>query len=143
MLHLLLLTRYDVWLVDWRVSCNLPSMARRDYTLDDCAAYDYPAAINKVIEVTKQVPTPYPVGGDSHIKRTRVLVICRHVFKCLSPLRGTLILFSGCDLKSFSPLRETKILFSGCGLNWVSPLIGTKILFCGCGLKCFFTPKRY
>ena len=49
------LTRYDVWLVDWRTSCNLPSMARRDYTLDDCAAYDYPAAINKVIEVTKQV----------------------------------------------------------------------------------------
>lgn len=46
--------RYDVWLVDWRVSCNLPSMARRDYTLDDCAAYDYPAAIDKVIEITKQ-----------------------------------------------------------------------------------------
>lgn len=55
--HCILLpfTRYDVWLVDWRVSCNLPSMVRRDYTLDDCAAYDYPAAINKVIEVTKQV----------------------------------------------------------------------------------------
>ena len=30
-------------------------MVRRDYTLDDCAAYDYPVAINKVIEVTKQV----------------------------------------------------------------------------------------
>ena len=60
MLHLLLLTRYDVWLVDWRVSCNLPSMAQRDYTLDDCAAYDYPAAIDKVIEVTKQVLTPIP-----------------------------------------------------------------------------------
>jgi len=30
-------------------------MARRDYTLDDCAAYDYPTAINKVIEVTKKV----------------------------------------------------------------------------------------
>ena len=42
-------------------------MVRRDYTLDDCAAYDYPVAINKVIEVTKQVQTPYPVGGDSHI----------------------------------------------------------------------------
>ena len=55
MLHLILVTRYDVWLVDWRVSCNLPSMVRKDYTLDDCAAYDYPAAINKVIEVTKQV----------------------------------------------------------------------------------------
>lgn len=47
--------RYDVWLVDWRTSCRLPSMARNDYTLDDCAAYDYPAAIDKVIEITKQV----------------------------------------------------------------------------------------
>ena len=34
-------------------------MARRDYTLDDCAAYDYPAAINKVIEVTKKVSLVY------------------------------------------------------------------------------------
>ncbi|CAH3174456.1 unnamed protein product [Porites lobata] len=46
--------RYDVWLVDWRTSCNLPSMVRKDYSLDDCAAFDYPAAINKVIEITKQ-----------------------------------------------------------------------------------------
>ena len=46
---------YDVWLVDWRTSCNLPSVGHGSYTLDDCAAYDYPAAINKVIEVTKQV----------------------------------------------------------------------------------------
>jgi len=30
-------------------------MVSRKYTLDDCAAYDYPAAINKVIEVTQQV----------------------------------------------------------------------------------------
>ena len=33
-------------------------MVRKDYTLDDCAAFDYPAAINKVIEITKQVHTP-------------------------------------------------------------------------------------
>ena len=33
-------------------------MVRKDYTLDDCAAFDYPAAINKVIEITKQVYTP-------------------------------------------------------------------------------------
>ena len=45
-------------------------MAQRDYTLDDCAAYDYPAAIDKVIEVTKQVLTPIsserglPYGKD-------------------------------------------------------------------------------
>ena len=76
MLHLILVTRYDVWLVDWRVSCNLPSMVRKDYTLDECAAYDYPAAINKVIEVTKQV-YPYshtPEVGDSYMEKTGVII---------------------------------------------------------------------
>ena len=52
---LLFFASYDVWLVDWRTSCNLLSLGHGNYTLDDCAAYDYPAAINKVIEVTKQV----------------------------------------------------------------------------------------
>lgn len=47
--------RYDVWLVDWRVSCDLPWAVYQDYTLDDCAAFDYPAAINKVLEITQQV----------------------------------------------------------------------------------------
>lgn len=27
-----------VWFVDWRTLCNLPSMVRSNYTLDDCAA---------------------------------------------------------------------------------------------------------
>ena len=49
-------TRYDVWLVDWRTSCNLPlTQVESKYTLDDCAAYDYPAAIDKVLEVTNKV----------------------------------------------------------------------------------------
>ena len=49
-------TRYDVWLVDWRTSCNLPlTQVESRYTLDDCAAYDYPAAIDKVLEVTNKV----------------------------------------------------------------------------------------
>lgn len=47
--------RYDVWLVDWRVSCDLPWAVYQDYTLDDCAAFDYPAAVNKVLEITQQV----------------------------------------------------------------------------------------
>ena len=47
--------RYDVWLVDWRASCDLPWAVYQDYTLDDCAAYDYPAAIDKVLEITQQV----------------------------------------------------------------------------------------
>ena len=44
-----------MWLVDWRTSCDLPSMVERKYTLDDCAKYDYPAAIDKVLEITAKV----------------------------------------------------------------------------------------
>ena len=44
-----------MWLVDWRTSSNLPLMVENNYTLDDCAAYDYPAAIDKVLDVTNEV----------------------------------------------------------------------------------------
>ena len=47
--------RYDVWLVDWRGSCDLPWAVYQDYTMDECAAYDVPAAIEKVLEITQQV----------------------------------------------------------------------------------------
>ena len=51
-----LFNRYDVWLVDWRTSCNLPlTQVESKYSLDDCAAFDYPAAIDKVLEVTNKV----------------------------------------------------------------------------------------
>ncbi|KAL9984027.1 hypothetical protein ACROYT_G006282 [Oculina patagonica] len=46
--------RYDVWLADWRASCDLPWAIYSDYTLDDCAKYDCPALIDKVLEITKQ-----------------------------------------------------------------------------------------
>ncbi|XP_078359087.1 uncharacterized protein LOC144643643 isoform X2 [Oculina patagonica] len=46
--------RYDVWLADWRVSCDLPWAVYSDYTLDDCAKYDCLALIDKVLEITKQ-----------------------------------------------------------------------------------------
>ena len=47
--------RYDVWLADWRVSCDLPWAVYQDYTLDDCAKHDHRTLINKVLQVTGQV----------------------------------------------------------------------------------------
>lgn len=41
---------YDVWLLDWRASIRLPL---RQFTLDDAAEHDFPAAIAKIREVTK------------------------------------------------------------------------------------------
>ena len=40
---------YDVWLLDWRGSIALPP---REYTLDDAAEHDIPAAVRKVLELT-------------------------------------------------------------------------------------------
>src|SRR5690606_20725259 len=42
---------YDVWLFDYRASPDLPS-ARTQFSLDEVATQDYPAAIARVREVT-------------------------------------------------------------------------------------------
>jgi cholesterol oxidase len=46
---------YDVWLFDYRASPDLPS-SRTQFTLDEIAKQDYPAAVAKVQEIA-QVPT--------------------------------------------------------------------------------------
>ena len=43
---------YDIWLLDYRASPMLPA-ASTDYTIDDIATRDWPAAIDKVREVTR------------------------------------------------------------------------------------------
>jgi cholesterol oxidase len=42
---------YDVWLLDYRASIELPS-SRTRFTADDVADHDYPAAVGKVLSVT-------------------------------------------------------------------------------------------
>jgi cholesterol oxidase len=42
---------YDVWILDYRASPSLPSAATQ-FTLDDIALYDYPAAVDTVRSVT-------------------------------------------------------------------------------------------
>ena len=46
---------YDVWLVDWRSSASLPAASRIQYNIDDSAAYDIPAAVVKILEITGHV----------------------------------------------------------------------------------------
>jgi len=43
---------YDVWLLDYRSSIALPTEAAASANADDVATKDYPAAVQKVIEVT-------------------------------------------------------------------------------------------
>jgi pimeloyl-ACP methyl ester carboxylesterase len=40
---------YDVWLENWRASIDLPPC---EWTLDEAALYDHPAAVRKVVELT-------------------------------------------------------------------------------------------
>jgi len=42
---------YDCWLLEMRISIELPS-AERGWTLDDIARYDYPSAVKTVMEIT-------------------------------------------------------------------------------------------
>eukprot|EP00794_Sanderia_malayensis_P000205 gene205-819_t len=46
--------KYDVWLFDWRVSINLPWACYTQFNIDDVANYDFPAAVEKILEVTKE-----------------------------------------------------------------------------------------
>ncbi len=43
---------YDVWLLDFRASIELPA-ANTQFSADEIALYDYPAAVAKVLEITK------------------------------------------------------------------------------------------
>ncbi len=43
---------YDVWLLDYRASIELPDAANTLFSADDIAKYDYPAAVKTVREVT-------------------------------------------------------------------------------------------
>lgn len=42
---------YDVWLENWRASID-PSVQPNDWTLDDAAVYDHPAAVDKILAET-------------------------------------------------------------------------------------------
>ncbi len=54
LLEYLIANHYDVWLLDYRVSIELPA-SKYSCTADDIAKYDYPAAIEKVLTVTGKV----------------------------------------------------------------------------------------
>lgn len=51
---------YDVWLLDYRASIELPASAGR-FNGDDIARYDYPAAVATVREVTKSATVQFVV----------------------------------------------------------------------------------
>ncbi len=51
LLEYLYVNGYDVWLLDYRSSIELPA-SFEDYTADDIATKDYPAAVDKIREIT-------------------------------------------------------------------------------------------
>ncbi len=51
LLEYLFVHRYDVWLLDYRASIELPA-SKTQFSADEIARYDYPAAIDKVRKIT-------------------------------------------------------------------------------------------
>ena len=49
-------SEYDVWLFDTRLSTACPWVSSlHKYSIDDIGLYDFPAAVDKVLEVTNEV----------------------------------------------------------------------------------------
>ena len=47
---------FDVWLFESRLSTACPWVSSlHNYTIDDLINYDFPAAVDKVLEITKEV----------------------------------------------------------------------------------------
>ena len=53
LLEYLFAHNYDVWLLDFRASIELPATANTPFSADEIAKYDYPAAVNTVRQITK------------------------------------------------------------------------------------------
>ena len=47
--HALIDAGYDVWLLNWRASIEMPP---NEWTLDDAAVHDHPAAVRTVLDRT-------------------------------------------------------------------------------------------
>lgn len=53
LLEYLFAHNYDVWLLDFRASIELPAAANTQFSADEIAKYDYPAAVSTVRQITK------------------------------------------------------------------------------------------
>ncbi len=61
---------YDVWLLNWRASMDVPA---NQWTLDDAAVHDYPAAIKKM----KSVIENGPGTAEYKAKKIKAIVHCQ------------------------------------------------------------------
>ncbi len=53
LLEYLFAHNYDVWLLDFRASIELPAAVNTQFSADEIARYDYPAAVSTVRQITK------------------------------------------------------------------------------------------
>ena len=110
---------YDTWLLDWRASIVLPL---RQFTLDDAARYDYPAAVKKILLVTGAATVQAVVhcaGAISFFMSLASGALDRSV-RCVTCSQVALH-FKGplaSEVKSAIHLPD---LIAGAGLDYLSP----------------------
>lgn len=103
---------WDVWLLNWRASIDLPPVP---WTLDDAAAYDHPAAVRHVLEATgaQSMKAVVHCQGSTSFTMAAVAGLLPGVDTVVSnavSLHPVLPRFSGFKIRALTPL-----------LTWLTP----------------------
>jgi hypothetical protein len=72
---------HDVWVVNWRASIDLPV---RDFTLDDAAACDWPAAVATILRLTS-ASLHVEVPPASRRRMVALVPLMKHGYRGLDP----------------------------------------------------------
>jgi len=122
---------YDVWLLDYRSSIELP-YATTQYTADDVAVYDWPAAVRKVLDVTGTASIQAVVHCYGAITFNMAMLaglqgvrsaVCSQVGSHLSVAPATK-LKSGLHLETFLKNLgvESLTMYTDANANWLDQL---------------------
>ncbi|HSR66311.1 MAG TPA: alpha/beta fold hydrolase [Acidobacteriota bacterium] len=106
---------YDIWLFDYRASPDLEA-ASTQFSLDDIATKDYPAAVRKVLEAT---------GADDIQVMAHCVGSLTFLMSMMSGLEG--VRSAVCSALGFYPITNTLNEFkAGIGLSSILTLLGVK-----------------
>lgn len=107
LIDLLLAEGYDVWLLNWRASIDLPP---NEWTLDQAAAFDHPAAVSRVLSET---------GAET----MQAVVHCQGSTSFVMSAVAGLLPEVTTIVSNAVSLHPTIRPFSELKIHWVAPLI--------------------
>lgn len=138
LLEYLYAAEYDVWLLDYRASIDLPS-SNTQFTADDIATKDYPAAVDKICEVTGAETiqavvhcygaTTFVMAMLAGLKRIRSVAISQIAVDIRVPLMGKLK--TGLHVPSFLEILgiDSLTAYVDTESNWLEKLYDKALEF--------------